>query len=395
MAATLAMALNRPDSGMHVTLYHCDDNSNAEGIVGLRRPLSRHINAVLARLTGDKLTWDLGVARQLVDLASDFDIVHLHNLHGYYLNYRQLLEGLQGKPVVWTWHDMWPITGRCGVTFGCQGWRHGCDTCPHTDYYPAAWIDQARRTFAIRTETLVNRTDLSIVTPSRWLADLGVARGYALDRITVIPNPTDVHTFRPFAKEEARRTLHLPQDAPVLLFVASDCSDPCKGYQDFAVVVGRLGAYGLVVGSRADARGSSSLRAVGLVSSPSLLATYYSAADALIVPSLSDNYPNTVIEAQCCGTPVFAYRTGGIPEQQPPFWNGVAELGDTTGLTKLVDEFLRSGGKTDSLSGRIRQHAAGTWSLDAAAALYRTVYLRALGHKVDNGRHPPTGTKVA
>ncbi|MGB8299268.1 MAG: hypothetical protein WCG85_27875, partial [Polyangia bacterium] len=83
MAATLAMALNRPDFGVHAILHHCDDNSNAEGTVGLRRPLSRHINAVLARLTGDKLTWDLGVARQLVDLASDFDIVHLHNLHGY------------------------------------------------------------------------------------------------------------------------------------------------------------------------------------------------------------------------------------------------------------------------------------------------------------------------
>jgi glycosyltransferase involved in cell wall biosynthesis len=355
--------------------------------------LSRPINALLARLGGDKLIWDFGVARQLVELARDFDLVHLHNLHGYYLNYRRLLDGLQGKPVVWTWHDMWPITGRCGVTFGCEGWRRGCAPCPHLDYYPATWIDQARHSFAIRTQVLINRPGLSVVTPSRWLANLGVARGFAPEWITVLPNPIDVASFQPSSKVESRRALGLPHDSPVLLFVASDCANPCKGFQDFATVVRSLGACGLAVGSHGDSAGSG-LQAVGPVRSPSLLASYYSAADALIVPSLSDNYPNTVIEAQCCGTPVFAYRTGGLPEQLPPFWHGVAEVHDATGLAKLVDDYLRSGGKTDSLSNRIGEYASATWSLAAAAASYRAVFARALGREVANDFHPSTGVEV-
>jgi putative colanic acid biosynthesis glycosyltransferase len=390
MAATLTAALNSSDLGIRATLYHCDNNQIANDTVGLRRPFSRQINATLARLCGDKLICDFGIARQLTDLARDFDVVHLHNLHGYYLNYQRLLEGLRGKPIVWTWHDMWPITGRCGTTFGCECWRQGCNPCPHLDYYPAAWIDWARSAFETRTSTVVNHAGLSIVAPSQWLADLGIARGFRSDQITVIANPIDVSRFRPLPKAEARRLLGLATDIPLLLFVASDCSNPCKGYRDFANVVRRLGSNGIAVGSHGEVAGSS-IRAVGPVRESSLLASYYSAADALIVPSLSDNYPNTVIEAQCCGTPVFAYRTGGMPEQMPPFWSGVVEPRDIAGLVKLIDDYLRKGGKTPGLSKQLEENAVATWNLGSAAVRYREVYRRALGRKIAGNLLPGRG----
>jgi putative colanic acid biosynthesis glycosyltransferase len=394
MATTLASALNSSDLGVHATLFHCDDNLTASRIVGLRRPLSRQINAVLARLGGDKLIWDFGVARELVNRARDFDVVHLHNLHGYYLDYPQLLDGLRGKPIVWTWHDMWPITGRCGFSLECMRWHSECASCSRLGYYPAAWIDWAARDFKVRSERLVASTNLSIVTPSRWLAELGLARGYSPARISVIPNPVDLGHFRLGHKSEARTRLGLPDQAPLLLFVAAQCDDPRKGFDDFCAVVARLGVHGIAVG-RSSRRSTRLVDVVGPVHSRATLADYYSAADALVVPSSSDNYPNTTIEAQACGTPAFVYRTGGLPEQVPPFWSGVAEPHDVDGLAKLIQGFVSSGGKIDSLSGRIREHALATWSPDAAAARYRAVYARALASDVSGNHHLPAETELA
>jgi len=390
MAATLATALNSSALGLRATLFHCGDNVSAGNVVGLKRPLSHPINALLARLGGDKLIWDFGVARQLVKLAHDFDVVHLHNLHGYYVNYPQLLDGLQGKPVVWTWHDMWPITGRCGFSLECTKWRTGCASCPHMDYYPGAWIDWAARDFRTRSARLVGSTNLSIVAPSKWLADLGVARGYPSAGFAVIPNPVDLDHFSPRARSEARSRLGLPGQAPLLLFVAANCDDARKGLDDFCTIVARLGVRGIAVG-HSSRRSTSVVDIVGPVHSPATLADFYCAADALVVPSTSDNYPNTAIEAQACGTPVFVYRTGGLPEQVPPFWPGVAEPRDVDGLAKLVLEFLSRGGKTDSLSGRIREHAVASWSPGTMAARYQAVYARARGREVAIGFQPSLG----
>jgi len=395
MAATLATALNSCDLGVRATLYHCDDNLTSTGHVGLRRPLSRHINAILGRLGGDKLICDFGVARQLTDLARDFDVIHLHNLHGYYLNFGRLLDGLRGKPVVWTWHDMWPITGRCSFSCECTKWQTGCVSCPNLSYYPAAWIDWAARDFKARTERLVGSADLFVVTPSRWLAELGLARGYSPQRLSVIPNPVDLGHFRLGTKSEARARLGLPDQAPLLLFVAAKCDDPRKGFDDFCAIAARLGVRGIAVG-HSSRRSTRLVSVVGAVRAQARLADFYCAADALVVPSSSDNYPNTTIEAQACGTPVFVYSTGGLPEQVPPFWSGVAEPHDVDGLAKLVLTFLSAGGKTDGLGGRIREHAVATWGLGAVAARYRDVYARARGCKGAAGDpYPPAGSEVA
>lgn len=394
MAATLVTALNSAELGVRATLYHCGDNLAAGNIVGLKRPWSRHINAALARLGGDKLIWDFGVARQLTTLARDFDVIHLHNLHGYYLDYQRLLDGIGDRPIVWTWHDMWPLTGRCGFSMGCEKWQTGCVRCPNLGYYPAAWIDWAARDFKARSRHLVACANLSIVAPSRWLADLGSARGYPAARLAVIPNPVDLGNFAPRTKSEARMRLGLPNQAPLLLFVAANCDDPRKGLDDFCAVASQLDVHGIVVG-RSSRRPTGQIDFVGLVPSQTKLADFYCAADALVVPSSSDNYPNTTIEAQACGTPVFAYRIGGLPEQVPPFWSGVAEPHDVDGLAKLVLGFLSSGGKTDSLSSRIREHAVATWSPDAVAARYQAIYARARGREVTGSRHQHTGAEKA
>jgi Glycosyltransferase len=393
MAAMLAAALNSSELGVRATLYHCDDNLVSREIVGLRRPLARHINAVFARLAGDKLIWDFGVARQLTDVAREFDVVHLHNLHGYYLNYRQLLDGLRGKPIIWTWHDMWAITGRCGFCIECTKWQTGCVSCPNLGYHPAAWIDWAARDFKTRTERLLTAANLSIVTPSRWLAELGLARGYSRTRIAVIPNPVDLGRFGLGDRSEARARLGLSNQGPLLLFVAANCDDPRKGFADFCAIVERTGVRGIAVG-HSSRRSTRLVDLVGLVDSQKTLADFYCAADALVVTSTSDNYPNTAVEAQACGTPVFVYRAGGLPEQVPSFWSGVAEKHDVDGLAQLVLKYLGSGGRTDSLRDRIREHAVATWRPDAVAARYRAVYASALGQGVLDDLHPPTEVKT-
>ena len=377
VATTLTRALNASGLGVRATLFHCDDAVTVGDLVGLRRPMSRQINALLARLAGDNLSFDFGVARELLRRAGEFDIVHLHNLHGYYLDFRRLLDGLRGRPVIWTWHDVWPITGRCGTTFECTRWQTGCAPCPHRDYYPAAWIDWTARDYRERTRRLMGTNEIQMVTPSRWLAGLGAVRGYDPSRFAIIPNPGDLEELRPVHQPEARAALNLPSAGPVLIFVASDCDAPHKGLDDYLYVVEKLGARGIAAG-RSTHGSNRHVGFVGPVASRERLALLYSAADALIVPSLSDNYPNTAIEAQVCGTPVFAYRVGGLPEQIPSFLPGLAEPHDRDGLVRLVADFLRAGGKTESLSSRLRDHAVTTWKPAVVAERYRDLYLRVL-----------------
>jgi putative colanic acid biosynthesis glycosyltransferase len=377
VATTLTRALNASGLGVRATLFHCDDALVVGDLVGLRRPWSRQVNALLARLAGDNLSFDFGVARELLARAREFDIVHLHNLHGYYLDFRRLLDGLRGRPVVWTWHDVWPITGRCGTTFECTRWQTGCAPCPHRDYYPAAWIDWTARDYRERTRLLLGAKEIQVVTPSKWLSDLGTVRGYQASRFTVIPSPGDLEELGPVPQAEARTALNFPSAGPILIFVASDCDAPHKGLDDYLYVVEKLGVRGIVVGhSKRGPQGCVDF--VGPIASRERLALLYSAADALIVPSLSDNYPNTAIEAQACGTPVFAYRVGGLPEQMPPFLPGLAEPHDRDGLAKLVADFLRDGGKTENLSSRLRDHAVATWKPAVVAERYRDLYLRVL-----------------
>lgn len=380
-AAKIASILNREFNSSELpvksTLFHCGHARKDTQSVGLRRIASRQINAGLFRSTGGRLSFDFGVSRTILNRASEFDIVHLHNLHGYYVDYKHLLLNLRDRPIVWTWHDMWGATGRCGFSFSCDGWKTGCNVCPHLDYYPSTWYDRASNEYREKSALFMDHPNLTIVSPSQWLSDIAIQRGYSRDSVLTIPNPVDLQLFTLLDKTKTRRDLGLDPEAFYLLFVAADCSDIRKGFEDFRRIVSELGVRGIAVGEPPRTACGGILH-TGRLNNTKVLNQYYCAADAFVMTSLIDNYPNTVIEAQACGTPVFGYNVGGVPEQMPEFWPGTIKSQDPDELISSVRLWIENRASGDGLAGKLRDFAVTTWNPRKAAASYAEVYGDAL-----------------
>ena len=227
MAATLARTLD--DSGKAaVRFYHCADAETKPPLYGVRRAGSRQMNVILSRIGGSTAVHDMGVSEVIANEAKTADVIHLHNLHGYYLDWIRLLKAISNRPVVWTWHDMWAATGRCGISMGCQGWRSGCNPCPHLNYYPAAWLDRASSEFRRKSEMWAQLPRLIVVAPQEWLQQIAVERGFPSGQVVCIPNPVDFSTHSPTPKRVAREYLGLKVDEKYLLFVAARVDDPLR-----------------------------------------------------------------------------------------------------------------------------------------------------------------------
>ena len=380
-AARMARHLKRAlrDAGVEVCLYHTSDRVVEDTLRGMKRPGSRPLNALLARLGGSMTVWDMGLADELLHLTATADVLHVHNLHGYYLNYRKLLLGWKDRPIVWTWHDQWGAVGRCGIPNpDCDRWLTGCGACPLPEVYPAAWLDWSAAEYRFKSALYGKLRNLTIVSPSRWLAKRALIRGFAPERVHVVPNPIPIAQFTPCAKASARDTLGLEKSGALLLFIASDCNDPRKGYPDFEALVEALGVPALVVGKPPRQRSSSSLfHYAGEIRELDRLRYCYAAADLMVMTTVADNYPNVIIEAMACGTPVVSYDVGGIPDQMPEFWQGLVPAGDRAALIARCRELLRDLPALESTSPNFRRHAVENWDPSVVARRYVEIYRQA------------------
>lgn len=373
IAFTLANGIQNVDPSISITFYHSEDRQQNNWVRGMKRPLSREINAVLSRLGGARLVQDRGLADQIISETQDADLLHIHNLHGYYLNYEKLLLAWKDRPIVWTWHDMWGATGRCGISFDCSGWQNGCSKCPHKDYYPAAWVDFAAAEFSAKSKLFASLQNLAVVSPSQWLADIATERQIFKQPVWVIPNPVDIAQYQVIETTEAKSALGLDLAERYLLFIAADCKNTNKGYNDFLQIIEQNNLRGLVVGAPPTKRSNRIIYA-GAIRDAKILSKYYSAADLMIITSKQENYPNTVMESMACGTPVMGYAVGGIPSQLPDFWDGVVPLNDIQNLTDKIKRFLKNSEKKSDLQYRFRKHIEANADLNVISLRYSELY---------------------
>lgn len=272
------------------------------------------------------------------------DIIHCHNLHSNYFNLGTLEKISAIKPVVWTFHDMWPITAHCAHAFDGRMKDSGFFACPSLDIYPPiAWHNE--KYLEKRKGGIYNNSKFHIVTPSKWLAGK-VGQSALKDKpLSVIYNGIDISIFKPMDKQESRKLLGLPQDKRIILIVAKGgASNPWKGgnYAREAIEAFRSdsGAFFVNLGGNTghDSPGS---KTVNYTADQDTLARYYSAADMLLYPSIADNCPLVVLEALACGLPVVSFNTGGIPELVRDRVNGyIARYKDTADLISGVKYFL-------------------------------------------------------
>ena len=273
------------------------------------------------------------------------DIVHLHNIHGHYLNIDLLFRYLaqQRLPVIWTLHDCWPFTGHCAYFdyAQCEKWRTGCSDCPNRGAYPPSLlIDNSRSNYRRKREIFNRPGEMTIVTPSRWLADLVKGSFLSGYDVRVIPNGIDTRVFAPAGAEIKKQ---LDAEGKVLLLgVALGGFTGRKGLTYFLDLAQRLPENYMIalVGVSGQEMNAlpENIRGIGRTGSVEELARYYSAADVFVNPTLEDNFPTTNLEALACGTPVLTFQTGGSPEAIDPLTGVCVPKGDRDALLHAVLE---------------------------------------------------------
>ena len=268
-------------------------------------------------------------------------MIHLHNLHGYYINIEILFAYIKqsGKKIVWTLHDCWPFTGHASYceSAGCDNWKSGCHNCPNRNLYPASLVDHSKRNWKKKKEIFQGVNNLIIVTPSNWLSNLVSQSFLAEYEIKVIPNGVDTNIFRPIDTTKIRNKLHI-SNKTIVLGVAA-IWDERKGLADFIELRNQLDdTYQIIlVGLSKEQISKLPEGIMGIMRTDSVeqLAELYSFADVFVNPTYEDNYPTTNLEAIACGTPVITYDTGGSQESAV-FFGDVVKKHDIEGVVDKI-----------------------------------------------------------
>lgn len=268
----------------------------------------------------------------------DPDVIHLHNLHGYYLNVKVLFDYLRtcGKKIVWTLHDCWAFTGHCSYFDcpHCDSWKTECGRCVRMNDYPKALTDRSKRNFLLKKELFTGIPNLTIVTPSKWLAEL-VKQSFLNEYpVRVINNGIDLTVFKP--TESDFREKYGLIGKKIILGVAS-VWDERKGLNDFIKLADLIDSDTRIVlvgvNKKQKKHLPKNIVAIEKTNNAKELAEIYTAADVFFNPTYEDNYPTVNLEAQACGTPVVTYDTGGSGESVAG--SNIIEVGKYSEFLKL------------------------------------------------------------
>lgn len=320
-----------------------DTHYRIGGVVGK----TEHI--ILAKITGKHGCYSHFATYKLIKKIAKVkpDVIHLHNIHGWYLNWKMLFDYLKQAevPVVWTLHDCWPFTGHCThfTAIGCEKWKVKCYQCKQYNLYPGCFFDDSEKQYEWKKRCFTGVPNLTIVTPSEWLSGL-VKQSYLKNYNTrVINNGIDLTKFKP-RTSNFRKKYDLEKKV-LLLGVAFDWS-PRKGVNDFKQLAGELPEeYAIVLVGVSDevAKGlPSRIISIACTQNQEELAEIYSAADLFVNPTLEDNFPTVNLEALACGTPVITYQTGGSPESLTEKCGKVVPYNDYKELKMAIIEMKKA-----------------------------------------------------
>lgn len=318
------------------------------------------------------------------------DVIHLHWINQGMLSLkgiRRILES--GKPVVWTMHDIWPATAVCHLTLDCRRFETACHHCrllpgggSSHDLAARVWQQKQR---------LLDGQHITFVTCSKWLGS--EARRSALlqgQTIETVPNPIDTRIYRPGNQQQARRQLGIPEQGRVILFVSQRATNPNKGMQ-YLVEACRLlcsehpdwkeTVSVAILGGHAEEIASQlpfPTYALGYVNDEHRIVSVYQAADVFVLPSLSENLPNTIMEAMACGVPCVGFRVGGIPEEIDHRENGyVANYRDAADLARGLYYVLEEADYA-LLQHHCQQKIVRNYSQQSVARRYTEIYNKVL-----------------
>ena len=310
----------------HVVYTSCPDSRDnrkkeVEHQIWIGNRLNRNIHRVLAYYTGLDGCFSAFATRKFLNKIGrlKIDLIHFHNLHGSYLNMGMLFRYIKKHNirVIWTLHDCWSFTGHCPYfdMASCAKWKTSCKECSQFRAYPASAVDNANRMHKYKKKWFKGVHDLTIVTPSAWLAEL-TRQSFLQDYpVRVIHNGIDLSVFNPIVCDV--RSKYGIEEKYLVLGVAFGWEDR-KGLDVFLELERRLGKdYRIMlVGTdeQVDRLLPSNMISVHRTSNQIELAQLYTAADVFVNPTREDNFPTVNMESLACGTPVITFNTGGSPE---------------------------------------------------------------------------------
>ena len=303
--------------------YKENDNQVFSDTITVSSWLDCHIHNRLARCTLLQGCFSYGKTKLFLRKVKKYSptVIHLHNLHGSYIHLSSLFRFVKKNniPVIWTLHDCWAFTGYCPhfTLSKCAKWKTSCYHCPVYREDSVSLFDNSQIMYKLKKKWFSNIKNMTIVTPSQWLADL-VKESYLKDYpIRVINNGIDLNVFKPTASD-FRKKYNIANDKSIILGVAFDWSKK-KGLDVFIELAKRLDdtQYQIVlVGTddMIDRLLPENIISIHRTQDQQELAGLYTISDLFINPSREENYPTVNMEAISCGTPVLTFKTGGSPE---------------------------------------------------------------------------------
>jgi glycosyltransferase involved in cell wall biosynthesis/peptidoglycan/xylan/chitin deacetylase (PgdA/CDA1 family) len=312
------------------------------------------------------------------DYFKESQILHLHNLHPSFFSYLALPNLSRLKPTIWTLHDMQAFTGHCAHSLDCDKWTNGCEDCPYLGLYPRINKNTSAVLWQLK-KAIYEECKLTVVCPSDWLKQKVEQSILCTNKIEVIYNGVDEITFHNHDKNYAKQKLQLPTDKLIILFSADGgITNPWKGGDYVKNLYSHFRERGdflfINLGGKEMKRDNDWID-FEYTADKRKLALLYSAADILLYPSIADNCPLVVLEALSCGTPVLAFKTGGIPELIEHLETGyVAQYRDLSDLANGFATFIARPDWRKAASEKARQAVLERFTQERMLQKYQTLY---------------------
>lgn len=323
--------------------------------------------------------------KKLIEQINDIkpDIIHLHNIHGYYLNMELLFNFLSSIniPVVWTLHDCWAYTGHCThyAFVQCDKWKTHCGKCPEIHVYPKSYMDNSFKNFDLKKRLFNSIKDLNLIPVSRWLENETKQSFLSGNKITQIYNGVDIKTFNP--KDPSKIKIDRRIAGKFIILGAAGTWSKRKGIDDFVVLSKLLEKDEIIilVGISKAQKKELPENIIGITKTESVdeLSLYYNLSDVFVNLTWEDSFSMTNLEALACGTPVVTYKTGGAVETIEDSVTGyIVQQGNIDEVKKMIQKIKHKG--KEYFSQECRQRAVKCFNKEDRFKEYIRLYERLL-----------------
>lgn len=348
-----------------------------------------YAHALLTRVTGLTGMFSPLSTRDLINQIEKFkpDIVHIHELHAYFINIAPIINYLKEKNIktVWTFHCEFMYTGKCGYAYECDKWKIECNQCPKLSDYPSSlFFDFTKKMFNDKKNLFSNFNNLVIVTPSKWLADR-TKESFLKDKdIRVIHNGIDTENIffpRTYAKIKIKHNL---SNEKIVLSVAPDIMNDRKGGRHVLEIAKRFSGknvkFILIGVEDTTEKFDDNVIALGRTTNQIELAEYYSMADLLLLTSEKETFSLVVAESLACATSVLGFNSGAPEEIAPKGYGVFVEYGDIESLIVEMNLILE-GKKSIKTKNECERFAKEYYSKEMMTKSYINLYNEILGKK--------------